>query len=127
MTPLLTKLVFDLEWWKCLKLYETLEEIENMENMENLERKVREKVSKIMCIIIHSSCAIFSALNRSVETSEALLFVFKDSSNPLSVDWSPREGIIYPTMRIIISLVPTLQKITFQKTDYSAFFYFLKL
>ena len=56
-----------------------------MENLENLERKVREKVNRIMCITIHGLCAIFSALDRSVETSEVLL-VFNDSSSPLSVD-----------------------------------------
>jgi len=55
------------------------------ENLEDLERKVREKANKIMCLIIHSLCAIFSALERSVETSEVLL-AFNGNSNPLSVD-----------------------------------------
>jgi hypothetical protein len=54
-------------------------------NLENLERKVREKMGRIMCLIIHGLCVIFNALERSVETSEVLL-AFNGNSNPLSVN-----------------------------------------
>ena len=56
-------------------------------NLGNIERKVREKMGRITCITIHDLCVIFSALERSVETSEVLLaFNFNGNSNPLSVD-----------------------------------------
>lgn len=63
-----------------------LEEIKMKENIANSEKKVHERINQIMCIAMHGLCAMLDALDRSVETSEALLFVFRDSSSPLSVD-----------------------------------------
>jgi len=55
-------------------------------NIADSERKMRKRIKQIMCITTHSLCAMLDAFERSVETSEALLFVLKGSSNPLSVD-----------------------------------------